>query len=76
VSEDTYGDTAMLEIEKQQLAAMNTRDLDRYRLYAAMERELKHLRAVGRLAARIYEDHSDEEAWEQLFDVLSDAGLL
>lgn len=69
-------DATMIEIEKQIRAAMDARDLDTYRLYTGIERELTHLRVVGKLAAQIYENHSDMEAWESLFEALSDAGLL
>lgn len=76
MSEHLATDTTMIAIEKQIRAAMDARDLETYRIYTGMKRELQYLRAVGKLAARIYEDHSDSEAWEQLFEALSDAGLL
>ena len=69
-------DPAMIEIEKQQRAAYDANDYATLELYLAIGSELKRLREVGSVAARVYEDHSDENAWWQLFEALSDAGLL
>lgn len=52
------------------------RDLRAYTLYVNIERELAKLRKAGQIAARIYHDHSDEAAWDELYEALSDAGLL
>lgn len=59
-----------------QAAAKAENDLVSYLFCSRVKTELAHLRAVGILAARIYQDHSDESAWDELFEALSVAGLL
>lgn len=56
--------------------ANETNNFADYLFYAAIERSIAQLRAIGQIAARIYHDHSDEAAWEALYEALSDAGLL
>ena len=69
-------DEAIEELEAQKIAMFAAHNLKLYDRYAAIQRELEQLRVVGKHAARIYKDHSDEEAWNLIFIALSDAGLL
>ncbi len=57
-------------------AAWNTEDVPLVDFYLKIQRDLKNLREVGEHAARIWTDHSDEDAWDKLYDALLTAGLL
>jgi hypothetical protein len=52
------------------------RDLEKYAFYTYVKGEIAMLHALGKVAARIYNDHSDEAAWSELYEALSDAGML
>jgi len=58
------------------LRARGDMDMQAYAFYSNVEREIEALRAVGSIAARLYNDASDEEAWNALYEAISDAGLL
>ncbi len=63
-------------LDDWQEKAKSKKDLVNYLFCGRIKTELTHLRAVGKLASRIYQNHSDETAWDELFDALSTAGLL
>lgn len=69
-------DPIMAELKAQQRAAWDARDLDTFGLYHAIEMEITELRIVGRAVASLYKNTSNEDAWNALYEALSDAGLL
>jgi hypothetical protein len=69
-------DRILQEIASQKQEAWDARDLETFDLYHSIEFELVKLRAVGKAAASLYKNTSNEQAWDAMYEVLSDAGLL
>lgn len=57
-------------------AAWESHDLELFEFYIGIERELERLRVIGRIVAAFYQHVSGDDAWNDLFNALADAGLL
>lgn len=69
-------DTTMELLEERRDAAYDRRNLARYAMWSRVITEVTNLRAVAAAAARVYHDHSDDDAWAALFDALSSTDFL
>lgn len=70
-------DKEMLDkLKEYQRLAWEDRNMEFVDFYISIERRLRELIVVGKAIGSLYHNTSDDNAWNAMYEALSDAGLI